>query len=112
MSLLFIRHVDSFRFSHFLCDGMPVDLHFVRDKFRDVVGEQEVVVIFLRVLLRQHERFVRLAVRIDIREEKTGVKSVYPTAVENQPTAVTAPRMIAVHILAVGLVQRVSPVVG
>ena len=75
------------------------------DEFRDVIGFHEAKIV-VGIGLGQEERFGHLALRIHIGKEGTGVKSIQPTAAEHDPTAVAAPRVIALHIIAIDCDER------
>ena len=61
--------------------------------------------VIIRILLRQHERFVCLAVIVDIGQVWAGIQSVDTAAAENNPPAVVAPRRVAFYVFAVCPVQ-------
>ena len=85
---------------------MGIDCGLAFHQFGKVVGIHLGLVVLQRVSLREKERFGSLAVTVDVADERPCVKAVQTTAAEDQPTAVAAPRMVAVHIVGIGCVKR------
>ena len=84
---------------------MGIDCGLAFHQFGKVVGIHLGLVVLQRVSLREKERFGSLAVTVDVADERPCVKAVQTTAAEDQPTAVAAPRMVAVNIVGIGCVN-------
>lgn len=86
----------------FACFGyfVAADFHFCRYEFWNIERIHERVVEFRR-FLRQDKRLRCVAFGIDMNHERTGVESVDAARAEHQPSAVGAPRMVALNVVAV-----------
>ena len=70
--------------------------------------EQTLLIVFLRIALRQHEGFGEMAFVIDAGQIQTAVIAIIPTAGEDYPTRVRRPIMIAICLRTVDLRQFTS----
>ena len=88
---------------------MLADFNLSGYEFRDVVGDHQLRIKLQWILLRQEERFQRFAVGPDPGDVRPSVKSVSPAAAEYQPLGITAPGMVALHIVRIEFIQGIYP---
>ena len=75
----------------------PIYLDGTLHQLRNVERAERQVVVVGRGLGKQ-EGFARLPIGREIGDIGSGIKSVFPTAAEDEPTAVAAPRVVALHV--------------
>ena len=85
------------------------DAHGIASQLRHVVALQEKDVPF-GILLRQDKSLVRMALLVEVGDEGTRVVAVHSATAEDEPTAVAAPGMEAVHVGRVGFGQGIAAV--
>ena len=86
--------------SEFLRGNLDRPVH----EFRDVVTPHETPV-HVGHFLRQLERFAPLAVLVYVGNERPCVVPVVTPAAEDHPPSVTAPRVVAFHVVGVDLLH-------
>ena len=92
--------IDAGIFLGYLAECTDAILHLARDELRDVIGLHETQVI-VGIGLGQQEGLRHLSLRIDIGKEGAGVESIQAATAEHDPTTVAAPRVVALHVIAV-----------
>ena len=87
---------------------ISIEFYFRLRKVGRIEGIDALLVVFLRIALRQHEGLGEMPLIIDASQIQTTVIAIIPTAGKDYPTRVRRPVMIAIRLGAINLRQFTS----